>query len=259
MSTDNKDTNVPEVKEEQPLPASEPEKVEEAGEEQTIGEALQSEPEQEAQKPQLSEAQLDKLINEGKAFEFTKKENKTLKRKIKEMEEQLQKGASMEDVADDIESLAEEFQVDTRFLSKLEKAMRSKFEAEIDERVESKLKPLTDKEKETKQTQLFDKFLASALEKMPEYEAVINKEQLKILALAPSNKGKTMSKLIEETYSGSLGGRPTIETTTPRGGKEPKEVDFARARKDPEYFREIMSDKDLKEKYNDGLAQRIIQ
>jgi hypothetical protein len=94
-----------------------------------------------------------------------------------------------------------------------------------------------------------------ALEVMPEYEGVVNKDVLKSLARLPENKNKTFQQLIEETYSKTVTGKKTMETSTPRGGKDVG-IDWSRV-KDPSYFSQIMADPELKKQYNEKLISRI--
>jgi len=92
---------------------------------------------------------------------------------------------------------------------------------------------------------------------MPEYENLVNREVIKVLSLDPKNANKTFAQLIEETYGKAITGKRTIETTKPGGGKEPTEIDFDKALKDTEYFKEIMSNPTLKKKYNDSISSRV--
>jgi len=77
------------------------------------------------------------------------------------------------------------------------------------------------------------------------------------MALNPANKDKTFSALLEEAYGSALGGKRTIETTTPRGGADNTKVDAERAQKDPEYRKEVFANPDLKKQYNESLTDRL--
>lgn len=189
-------------------------------------------------------------------YKKERKEKRQLEARLKSLEKSIDDGASEEDIATDIDDLAEEFNVDKKFLSKLQKSVENKISNRIEEQVASKLKPLEDKEKAQKFESSFNTYYNLALQKMPEFEGIVNKEVIKQLALNPLNGNKTISQLIEQTYSNALGGRKTIETTTPRGGTEPTEIDFERAKRDTEYFKEIMASPELKKKYNDTKFSR---
>jgi hypothetical protein len=92
---------------------------------------------------------------------------------------------------------------------------------------------------------------------MPEYSAIVNKDVIKTLSLDPANQNKTFQQLIEETYGNALGGKRTLETTTPRGGKALESVDFDRAKKDGKYLEEVLANPDTKKEYNEGLIGRL--
>ena len=218
--------------------------------EKPLSEILQVKEEKDSDKPEVDFKNL---------YKKERKDKRQLEARIKKLESLIEDGASEDEISDDIDDLAEEFNVDKVFLKKLEKSVESKIASRLEESVNSKLKPLEEKEKAQKFNDVFNTYYESALEKMPDFKGVVNKDIIKQLALNPVNANKTISKIIEETYSNALGGRRTIETNTPRGGAVPNEVDFDKARKDPEYFKEVLADPELKRKYNDGLAQRVLK
>lgn len=187
-----------------------------------------------------------------------KKSNKELSKQIKELQKSIEEGATKEDVSDDVDTIAEEFNVDKKFLKKLTNQIKSNLEKDVEERLSSKLKPIEEKDKEEKIDKVFNKHFTDTMADMPEYKDVVNKDVIKTLALDPKNANKTFAQLVEETYSRSLRGKgKTIEETTPRGGKEPEEVDFDKANRDEKYFNEVMDNPELKKKYNETLMKRI--
>ncbi len=99
--------------------------------------------------------------------------------------------------------------------------------------------------------------LAKALESAPEFKDVANADVIKQMALNPANKDKTFVQLLEEAYGNALGGRRTIETTTPRGGAADTKVDIDRTKKDKDYLREVLSNPDMKKQYNESIQDRI--
>ena len=99
--------------------------------------------------------------------------------------------------------------------------------------------------------------LSKALEAAPEFKDVANADVIKQMALNPANSDKTFVQLLEEAYGNAIGGRRTIETTTPRGGAADTKVDIDRTRKDPEYRREVLSNPDMKKQYNESIQDRI--
>ena len=102
--------------------------------------------------------------------------------------------------------------------------------------------------------------IAQALEEVPEYKDVVNVNVLAGLAKDPANKDKTYIQLIEEAYGNAIGGKRTIETTTPRGGADPEKVDMEKTRRDPEYRKRVLQDPELRKQYNEadgGIENRI--
>jgi hypothetical protein len=99
--------------------------------------------------------------------------------------------------------------------------------------------------------------LQKALESAPEFKGVVNEDAIKQMALNPANKDKTFIQLIEEVYGNTVSGRRTIETATPRGGAKDTKIDEARAQRDPDYRKEVLSDPDLRKQYNEGLTDRL--
>ena len=185
-------------------------------------------------------------------FLDAKKDIKELKAQITELQ---QANRPQAEITADLKALAEESGVDAGFLDKLAKSIQAQTNAELD----AKLRPFEEKERADKIDTAFKAGFSKAMENMPEYEGIVNASVIKSLSLDPSNAQKSFRQLIEETYSGSLGGKRNIETSvTPRGGNTPEKVDFDKARKDPAYFKEVMSNPDTKKEYNDGLAQRIV-
>jgi len=240
-----KDKNTPEVEEKKPEEGAQPAngaKPEEK-KEPTVGDLNKG---ADDKKPEPETVGLDKFLE-------VKKENKELREAIKNIEKRLESGSTADDVADDIKALADEFNVDPKFLGKLTKLVESKADA----KAEARVKPMEEKDKESRIDKIFNEHFGKAMESMPEYKDVVNPEVIKTLSLNPKNANKTFSQLIEETYGNAVTGKRTIEKTTPGGGKEPEGIDYDKAKKDPKYFDEIMANPDLKKKYNAGLTERI--
>lgn len=226
------DTPAAETKVETPV-----EKPAEKPAQQTAGEIIEAANPTE-KKPET--VGLDKFLD-------LKNENKDLKKAIKDLEKRVDQGATTVELSDDIAAIGDEFDVDKTFLAKLTKAIRSQVESAADE----KIKPLQKKERDDLIDKAFTKHYTEAIETIPEYKDIANPEVIKALSLLPANSKKTFVEIIEETYGKvNASGRRTIETTRPGGGKEPQPLDVARARKDTEYFKEVMADPKLKAEYN---------
>lgn len=184
-----------------------------------------------------------------------KKENKEMTKALKELEKKISEGATKVEITDDIAAIAEEFEVDPAFVQRLQKLTEARAMAVAKEAATEQMKPLQEKERADAIDKAFEKHFKAAIEKVPEFKAIVNPDVIKQLSLNPANKDKTFVQLIEETYGNAVTGRRTIETTKPGGGKEPQTLDVARARKDPEYFAEIMADPAMKEKYNQEMLK----
>jgi hypothetical protein len=232
-------TQIPEVKTEEP--------VVEVTEEKTLGEALKDEPVEEPKKETVG---LDKFLD-------IKKQNKELKRELERIQSRIENEGSSESVSEDIESIAEEFNIDKNFLQKLEKSILSKRDKEMDEKLAEKLRPIEQERKQKEVNKVFDDMYNATLERMPEYANVIDQDVVRSLAVLKENATLSLPQLIEKIYGKSVSGRKTIETTVPRGGKEPQEIDFALASKDMNYFNEIMASPELKKKYNQNIESRL--
>lgn len=184
-------------------------------------------------------------------FVAEKKARKAAERKLKELEETIASGGSAKEIAqitDDIEDLAEEFDVDPKFLAKLASTVKSNIAKETEQ------EKTQQKQKENFDT-AFANAYSSALSRAPEFASISNADVIKTLSLQPQNQGKTIPQILEETYGNAISGKRTIETTTPGGGKEPEALDYDRAVKDTEYFKEVMNNPKLKAEYNDKMLK----
>lgn len=218
----------------------------EAAKKETIGQVLDT-----------KEKKEQKTVPEA-AFLDLKSDNKQLKKDLADLQRKIEAGASKEDVSADIESIGEEFGVDKKFLNKLASAIRKEADKDAEERLTGRLKPLEEKERAAKIDKVFAQHFDKAMEEMPEYAGIVNRDVIKALSLDPSNQNKTFQQLIDDTYGKALpAGKRTLETAVHRGGKSPEGIDFERAKKDSKYFEEIMSDPDLKKEYNSNLISRL--
>jgi len=184
-------------------------------------------------------------------FLEVKNEKKALEKEISRLKIQAESGATKSEITSDLKDIADKYDVDPEFLNELSTIMFSKAE----KAVESKLQPLEAKEKKERIDKAFAEHYAKVIAEMPEYEDVINKDVIKELSLLPQNGSKTFQQIIEETYGKTVFGKKTMETSTPRGGKDAS-LDMSRVN-DPEYFRQIMASPELKKKYNEGIENRI--
>ena len=227
-----------------PAPSEAVAKIE--AKEETIGEVLKSQKQDESV-PLASFLQI-------------KKENKVAFKKIQELEKRIEEGATKKEVTADLKALSEKHNIDAESLQDFAQAVRQEAEQDVDEKVSSKLKPFEEKEKAEKLDKTFNQHYSKAMEQMPEFEKIVNKDVIKTLSLAPSNANKTFIQLIEETYGHVTSGKRTFDTASSRVGRNDNlEIDVARAHRDPEYFREIRANPLLKAKWNKEMNERLSQ
>lgn len=198
------------------------------------------------------EEKKENLIPES-VFLGEKKARKALEKEVKALKEMIEAGGTKEEISEDIAAIAEEHNIDKKFLQQLATTIRKNAEKDLDEKYSSKFDK---KEKNENFDNAFTKAWQVAMERAPEFEKIANVEVIKTLSLQPQNAKKTVSQLLEETYGNAITGKRTIEKTTPGGGKDPEPLDFAKAGKDIEYFKQVMADPKLKAEYNERMLKK---
>lgn len=214
---------------------------------------------QEAKEPTVSEVLQQEKEEKHESVPLNKyldlkSDYKDLKAQLQELqtkasENQLTKA----EVADDLEALAKEHNIDPAFLNKLAGAIKSRAEKDLD----AKLRPFTEKEKKERIDQAFEKTYTAVIAEMPEYDAIVNPEVIKQLSLQPQNKDKTFRQIIEDTYGNAISGKRTIESTNAHP-KTSGALDYNKAKSDTAYFKEVMADPKLKAEYNAKMLQDVI-
>lgn len=235
-------TTTPEVEVNTPETETTVETTPEVVEEKTISEMV----------PETEPEKAPNMIPES-VFLGEKKARKEAEKEIKRLTQLIEGGASKEDISDSIAELAEEHDLDPKFLTKFASTIKAQAEKELEEKFNSKFES---KEKESKFEEAFNKAYQVAMDRAPEFASIANTEVLKALALLPQNAKKTLSQILEETYGNAIQGKRTIENTTPGGGKEPEPLDFEKASNDINYFNEIMKDPKKKEQYNAQMIKK---
>lgn len=180
-----------------------------------------------------------------------KKARKAAERELKALKESIESGATKVEISESIADLAEEHDLDPKFLQKFASTIKAETEKDLEAKFGSKVD-----EKQEKFEVVFNKAYDTAMERAPEFKTMANPEVIKQLSLLPQNAKKTLSQILEETYGNALQGKRTIETTSPGGGKEPAPLDFAKAQRDTEYFKEIMANPKLKAQYNEQMIKK---
>lgn len=223
----------------------------------------------EGQKPEVKEETVGAVVNPVKetpkedsvplaAFLEIKNSNKELSKQMKELQKSIEQGATKKEVSSDIKAIADQHNVDEGFLQDFAQSIKAQAEAEIDAKISSRLKPLEEKEQSERINKAFTEHYEKALERMPEFKDVANREVIKALSLMPANANKTFTQLLDESYGHLIPGKRTFDAATTRGNKTDNlTVDIDKARKDPAYFKEVMADPELKKQYNEGLMDRL--
>jgi len=186
-----------------------------------------------------------------------KRENKELTRQMKELQKSIEAGSSEREVSADLREIAQRHDVDESFLEDFANAVRAKTKKEVEDEVLSAIQPIQEAENAKKIDEAFNVHFEKAMEAMPEYKDIVNKDVIKSLSLDPRNAHTTFTKIIEEAYGHLATGKKTLETSTPGGSKdEITEIDYSKIN-NPDYFKEVMSNPVLRKKYNENLQNRI--
>lgn len=197
-----------------------------------------------------------KMVPEAALLEY-KKEAKELGKELREIKKMMEDGKSSKELSGDIKSIADEFGLTEGAVEKLIRKVGEQTKAEYDKEIEAKLKPLEDQKRAENVDKTFNEHFDKLMESMPEYKDLANREVIKSLSLDPKNANKTFSKILEESYGHLVTGKKTLEKTQARGGNSDAPIDFNRAKKDMEYYKEIMASPELKAEYNKGLMDRL--
>lgn len=245
MADQPKDAPAEEDKKTDPADAKADESNKDDKKDATVGEALKS-----AQKTEKKEEA--RMVPEAVLLEY-KKENKELFKELQGLKKLIEDGANKAQIAPDIKSLAEKHKVDVDFLNEFAAAVRQAAKEDI----KSEVKPIEEREQAARLETVFNENFDKTLSELPEYKSLVNKDVIRALAFDPRNANKTFAQIFEMAYGHLVTGKKTLDSTKPRGGKGDTKVDVARAQRDPEYFKEIMADPDLKRQYNEGLHDRI--
>lgn len=191
-------------------------------------------------------------------FLEAKKANKELTQRLQDLAEKAVDDTPKGEVVADIKALSEKYDVDEDLLKDIVASARREAEKEIDSKIDQRFAPLEEKEKADKFNKTFEEHFTKAMDRMPEFDGVVNKDVIMALTRDPNNASKTFPQLIEAAYGHLLQGKRTVDTGSSRTGKEDNMiVDIAKAKTDSEYFKMVMSDPNLKKQYNDKMVSGL--
>lgn len=237
----SKDNAAPEVKTEDVT------KVEEGKQPETIGKIIGE--------PNKEEKTEPKVVPEA-AFLEIKNANKALTKEVKELRSMIEEGATRTEVSSTLEDIAKRYEIEPKFLGELVSAIRKDVESEAEKKFGDRIKPFEERERAEKIQKVFKTHFDKAMDEMEDYKGIVNKDVIFELSKNPANASKTIPQLIEETYGGAVRGRPSIETTKPRGGASAGEFDPDRANRDAAYMREVFNDPQLRKSYDTWKAKQ---
>ena len=160
-------------------------------------------------------------------------------------------GKSGEVSNDDINKIAEEFDVDPKFATALANAISSKSEKAVAKAREDLQKEISKRDQELKVREFedaFDKALTNATDGI---DVTVDREAVKTVFLdrVKANQDLTVAEVVAQMYGGASG-RSSSEDDA-RGGAEGSgtAIDFDTARKDPKKLSAILADPTAKSKY----------
>ena len=210
-------------------------------EQPTVGDLLGSDDSKATEKTALEKAESAVVVE--------KQKRKDAERKLAELQRQIEDDADDEDDTDD-----EDEPAPTRS-NKAQKVQEAAIQAAREEAA-AILGPIQAKEREEKIKQIFSEQWSKLLDSHPEYKDVANKETIFALSLDPKNSNKTFEQIAEESYGHVVKGNRTLDEGSPSHSKgDDVEVDFDKAKKDPEYFAKVMANPATKKKYNENMMK----
>lgn len=184
-----------------------------------------------------------------------------LKKDLKLLQKQIAEGNTTKgEVSQSLKDIGEKHDVDPDFLQELAGAIKSETEADFNKRLEKELEPYKEQNKKTTEKEretVFNEHYNKTLEALPEFKDIAQRDVIKALAMDPANANKTFKQIFEIAFGHLVTGKRTLDGAQPGSGKDITEIDFEKARKDSDYFAQIMGNPALKAKYNEGLAQRL--
>lgn len=172
-----------------------------------------------------------------------KKENREMKKMIRDeviptirqLQEQVKKGGtSASDAKDELDALAEEWELEPKFVKKLADILLNKSKKQFEDEYLSDIKDIKSKaEEQTKQitnaqiTAAISKEFDRVVADNPEIGKIANKEAVKKYIMSSENNLKrTMEDVLDELYGSAQKDGAGMEGYSSQGGNHPKEPDY---------------------------------
>ena len=236
---------------------------------QSIGQVAGAEGDSKDNKPKEGDEK-DNLIVD------LKKENREMKKMIRdeviptirELQQQIKSGSSsVGDAKDELDSLAEEWKLEPKFVHKLANVLLNKSKKQFEDEYLSDIKDIKSKtEAQSKQisnaqiTTAISKEFDRVITENPDLEKVAKKEAVrKYIMSSEDNLKRTMEDILEELYGDVAKSGGGMEGYSSQGGNHPKEPDY-KAPTEEDHKRIAQSrEKGGQEfgKYQEGLIDRL--
>jgi len=172
-----------------------------------------------------------------------KKENREMKKMIRDeviptirqLQEQVKKGGtSASEAKDELDALAEEWELEPKFVKKLADILLNKSKKQFEDEYLSDIKDIKSKaEEQTKQithaqiTAAISKEFDRVVADNPEIGKIANKEAVKKYIMSSENNLKrTMEDVLDELYGSAQKDGAGMEGYSSQGGNHPKEPDY---------------------------------
>ena len=186
-----------------------------------------------------------KYVRETQAL---KKEKEELEQRVAELEQQDE--VSKQDYKDFVNDFG------TEAVDKLS----NKLQAEMEDKYGKRLEQLEAERKQEQQRKVLNNLFKTAIENNPEYKGIAKKDVIFKMALDQSNKNKTMSQIIKDTYGAVEEGesKKSMETKTSNSSDTPSEIDFNNFdRLSEEEQLAVLDDPETKAKYNKFVESQL--
>lgn len=206
----------------------------------------------------------EKMVPESVLLEF-KNENKGLWTEIKKTQEMVAAGLSKKEVKETLNEIAAKYKTNPEFLKEVFAALKAETDTEVDKRITERVKPIVKEEKrevasteKERKHRIFTEHFEKTIKALPDFKDIADAETVEGLTLLPENANKTFAQILEKAYGHLVKGKSkAMDSSQPGSRIEPASIDFDRAAKDSEYFKQIMADPVTRKEYNKDMAKRL--